>query len=125
MTAQLVNLLLEYYNSVWQATSVVIWTQFSDISLTCYNVLPCSGLGNFITHITITQSTPFWTVEDKKKLEKELNSIIKREKKGKSTKKETKKKTTTKTKKARVQKEAEWMFVVCHATQISFVYLHS
>ncbi|CAI8047133.1 hypothetical protein GBAR_LOCUS26039 [Geodia barretti] len=49
--------------------------------------------------------------QDKKKLEKELSSIIKREKKGKSTKKETKKKTTKKTKKARVQKEAEWMFV--------------
>ena len=59
---------------------------------------------------------PSWTVEDKKKLEKELSSILKVEKKGKkkkTTKTTTKKLKTTK-KKAKVQKEAEWMFAVCY-----------
>ena len=57
----------------------------------------------------------FWNVEDKKQLEKILSAILKQEKKGKSKEtktKETKKKTRKETKKAKVQKEAEWIFEV-------------
>ena len=57
----------------------------------------------------------FWNVEDKKQLEKNLSAILEQERKGKSKEtktKETKKKTRKETKKAKVQKEAEWIFEV-------------